>query len=951
MRLFCLLLCLLPFALQAQQPFLRDVWLSENRVPVKVNVLARDKQGYIIAGTDKGLFRYNGSVSKEIFSVVPDGVTALTLIGETLWVGYKNGRLGRIVQDSVKPVVYKNYKGTAAINNIQQGPDKTVYLATENGLVALRNNGATTYSTKNGLSDNFIYNITLLPDGRLLAGTDLGINNIRFRNGVPEVEVISMVEGLPDNIVRVVRNNPGSDLYWIGTQQQGGTLYDITARKNRSIKPNLPWFFGQVNDVLPLSDRKVLTATDEGYIIEALLAKEDSLLARNFYFPGRKFNALLRDPSGNVWCGTNTGLGMLSYEYLAHFPFDQPYALSAVTAMCCDHNKILWLALKNDLYRIDMNVPAPVMVPAGRFKEPVSSLYCDNVNRVWLGTAGSGIWYKKPGADDFEKIPVAAIGEENILSITGTASALWVAGLNGVRELSYPDETGGLSIRHTHNKNTGIGSDYIYQLYADSKGRVWMATDGAGVCMYDGLHYYTWDNFKVPGDDVVYSITEDAHGDIWAGTLKKNIFQYSRGVWTNRKQAYGTETNAGLSALQATATGQVLAVFQNRLDLWYPDSKAFRYFSNFSGMDIDSTSDVLNCTARDREGNIYLPFEHGILMVKNEETRFSIRPGVHIVRVTNNSKDVAPGLNHFQPDENFISFYFDGISFTNPERLTYRYRLEGYSNNWIYTNEPVATFPKLPSGKFTFRVQVSLNHNFDDARQAVYTFQIAVPLWRRWWFIALVAALVVLIVALLIRQRDNRVKRLAQLQQDRILLEYEHLKSQVNPHFLFNSLNTLTNLIEENPGSAVVYTERLSDLYRNMLTYHDRSLIMLAEEWDILSTYLYIQQNRFGKALQVEADLHGDLMGRKRIAPMALQLLVENAIKHNVVAMSTPLIIFITANEYEIVVRNRIVPKVNKERESGIGLANIRNRYALLTSKPVSFGAIGDEWVVRLPLL
>ncbi len=422
-------------------------------------------------------------------------------------------------------------------------------------------------------------------------------------------------------------------------------------------------------------------------------------------------------------------------------------------------------------------------------------------------------------------------------------------------------------------------------------------------------------------------------------------------MWTNRKQAGSVETNTGLSALQANATGQVLALFQNRLDLWYPNSAAFRYFSTFSDMDIDSTSDVLNCTARDTEGNIYLPYEGGILVVKNQAGDFNIQPAVSIQKVTSNSKEIAPGQEHFKPDENFISFYFDGISYTNPEKLTYRYRLEGYSNNWIYTNEPVASFPKLPSGKFSFRVQVSLNGNFEKAKEAVYNFGIEVPLWRRWWFIVLLALAVLATVLVLVRQREKRMKRMASLQQDRIRMEYEQLKSQVNPHFLFNSLNTLTNLIEEDAGSAVAYTERLSDLYRNMLAYHDRSLIMLSEELDILSGYLYIQQSRFGKALQVETRLPADLARRKKIAPMALQLLVENAIKHNVVSISSPLVIFITANEEEVVVRNRITPKVNTDRKSGIGLANIRNRYALLTSRPVFFTAIGAEWVVRLPLL
>lgn len=951
MRLLCLLVCLLSGALYAQQPFLRDVWLGESRVPVKVNVLALDPRGYIMAGTDKGLFRYNGALSKEVPSRIPGAVTALALIDGELWLGYKNGQLGKLVRDSVQPLPFKNYTNTTTVNAIKKAADATVFVATESGLVAVHKGAATTYTTRQGLSDNFVYNLAILPDGRILAGTDMGINDIRFRNGKPEIQVISMAEGLPDNIVRVIRNWPGSDRYWIGTQQRGGALYDMKARRNIAIKPNMPWFFGQVNDVLTLGAGKSLAATDEGYIVEADVHADDSLIARNFYFANRTFNALLRDTSGNIWCGTNTGLGMLSYEYIAGLPLDKPYSLSQVTAICCDRDNMLWIALKNKLYRIDLAGGNSALVPAGAFNDPVSSLYCDASNRLWLGSAGSGVWYKEPGQARFVKVPVTITGEDNILSITGTRSAIWIAGLNGVRELCYPDALGGIAVRHLHNKNTGIGSDYIYQLYADSKDRVWMATDGAGVCMYDGGHYYTWENFKVPGDDVVYSITEDAYGNIWAGTLKKNIYQYSRGLWTNRKQAGSAESNAGLSALQTNATGQVLALFQNRLDLWFPNSNAFRYFSTFSDMDIDSTSDVLNCTTRDRDGNIYLPYEHGILVVKNQASRFSIRPGVSILRVTSNSKDVMPGQDQFKPDDNFISFYFDGISYTNPEKLTYRYRLEGYSNNWIYTNEPVASFPKLPSGQFTFRVQVSLNGNFEAAREAVYSFGIAIPVWRRWWFITLLTLALLAAVLLLIRQRDNRMKRMASLQQDRIRMEYEHLKSQVNPHFLFNSLNTLTNLIEEDAGSAVTYTERLSDLYRNMLAYHDRSLIMLSEELEILSGYLYIQQNRFGKALQVETRLPADLARRKKIAPMALQLLVENAIKHNVVAVSSPLIIFITANEEEIVVRNRINPKVNTDRKSGIGLANIRNRYALLTVRPVYFMAIETEWVVRLPLL
>jgi LytS/YehU family sensor histidine kinase len=195
------------------------------------------------------------------------------------------------------------------------------------------------------------------------------------------------------------------------------------------------------------------------------------------------------------------------------------------------------------------------------------------------------------------------------------------------------------------------------------------------------------------------------------------------------------------------------------------------------------------------------------------------------------------------------------------------------------------------------------------------------------------------------------MQRLAQLEQERVLFDYEHLKSQVNPHFLFNSLNTLTNLIEENKDNAVMYTERLSDLYRNMLIYHNKDLISLSEEWELLSAYLYIQQSRFGNALQLTGNIPEPIKDSRKIPPMALQLLMENAIKHNIVSLSSPLILEISATEQELMVKNKINPKIKKELESGIGLANISSRYALLTQRKVYFGREGDYWVVKLPLL
>jgi LytS/YehU family sensor histidine kinase len=248
-------------------------------------------------------------------------------------------------------------------------------------------------------------------------------------------------------------------------------------------------------------------------------------------------------------------------------------------------------------------------------------------------------------------------------------------------------------------------------------------------------------------------------------------------------------------------------------------------------------------------------------------------------------------------------------------------------------------------------VQASLSDNFTKAKETSYTFTIASPIWRRSWFIALAVLLIVVIVYYFQKMRDRRISKLSLLQRERMTFEYEHLKSQVNPHFLFNSLNTLASLIEENQDMAIDYTVHLSDLYRNMLSYKDKDLILLEEEMQLLNKYMYIQKSRFGDALQLNVNISERLLMTKKIVPLALQLLVENAIKHNVVSKSSPLFIHISANEYNIEIRNQLQPKINSERGAGLGLINIRKRYFLLAKKQIAYGINENEYIVILPLI
>lgn len=306
---------------------------------------------------------------------------------------------------------------------------------------------------------------------------------------------------------------------------------------------------------------------------------------------------------------------------------------------------------------------------------------------------------------------------------------------------------------------------------------------------------------------------------------------------------------------------------------------------------------------------------------------------------------------HYKYDENYFSFKFYCINLINPRDITYRYMLDGYYDSWITTTDGSVTYPRLPPGNYTFRVQATMYDDFNNAPESHYSFTIGKPLWKENWFIALVVTACLMLAYLFVKQREKNLKNIAQLKHERVVFEYEHLKSQVNPHFLFNSLNTLTNLIAKDKDKAIAYTESLSGLYHNILAYHENDLVPLSEEMAILDNYLSIQKGRFGDTLQLNINIPSEVLNNKKVVPLTLQILIENAIKHNVVSETEPLVIFIAATENEIEIRNAVHPKLTREKGAGIGLINIRKRYELLTKKPVSYGVQGNEYIVKLPLL
>jgi len=191
---------------------------------------------------------------------------------------------------------------------------------------------------------------------------------------------------------------------------------------------------------------------------------------------------------------------------------------------------------------------------------------------------------------------------------------------------------------------------------------------------------------------------------------------------------------------------------------------------------------------------------------------------------------------------------------------------------------------------------------------------------------------------------------LEKLKSEQMASQYEALKSQVNPHFLFNSLNVLTSLVHQDPDTAVRFIKKLSEVYRFVLDSRKQELIDLGTELKFVEDYLFLQKIRFGDNLRFVITV--DTAARSRmVPPLSVQMLVENAIKHNEVSEEHPLTITITGTAETLTVSNNLQLKQTREASSGTGLANIKDRYEFLSGKKVSISDTGDKFEVTLPLL
>lgn len=929
----------------AQMQTQKIIAIEEGNSNLRVNKLFKSANGTLWAATTQGLYKLLGHKPIKVTGN-PENDNNITALAQdssgVIWAGSKNGNIYFLKEKKLQASALQNFQPGNTINDMACSKTQ-MYIATAGaGIFEVDQNKAITVNTQSGLGDDYVNCLLLTNKGKLVAGTDRGVSVINLQGQKKSITTITTKHGLTDNIVKCLSPTNMPNIIMGGTQAEGAFLFDCNAVM--PIKNSFTGFpKGQINDLLSVGRFIYLLYENTGVVKSNSLWKpiDTKIEARH----------IIADDEGNVWLANENNLIRFENYFFEFIGNSSPGEQQKITAVHAGKNNDIFFANGTNLFTHNSTTCSTHKI----FQSPpnkgdITSIYEDNQGFVWIGTM-SGILRLQPTSRQSRPLlENPELANASILCISGKGNTVWVSSLNGVARFLLNDHTTNLSSSleyRNYSKADGIGSNYVYHTFTDAQNRTWLATDGAGATVFENNKFSQIDTALA--NKVVYSVAEDKSNNIWLNTYESGLFKFSRKRENNLKRLHFF-SNTNYNAIAADNNSQLIMIAPASIDIVNTNSLSLRHYSAETGIPVQEGS--LNAITKDKEGSIWIGTGGGLLRFSPDSTYSTAAPYVEIDELLLFNEDMKEHWKKdFSHNQNNLTFYYSAINYSMPERVTYEYSLEGYDTRWNQTKDQILVFPKLPPGKYNLKLRASATQYFDASPITTYSFVIDKPFWLKWWFLLVVGLLLIGAIYVLIKWRSNRARAKEQAEKERFQLQYDILKTQVNPHFLFNSFNALLNVIEDDPNGASEMTLHLSTFYRKMTAYRNKDLITISEELELLHSYIFIQQKRFGNALELVVDLPEQVANKTFIPPFVLQLLAENAVKHNAISIQQPLKISVYHEGESIIVENNVVAKLVKEDGEGLGLQNIRDRYKAFSNNGVLYGIQENKFVVKLPVI
>jgi PAS domain S-box-containing protein len=764
--------------------YARDRWTVENEFPGgAVSAITQTPDGYLWIGTDKGLFRFDG-LSFRVFQQaspesLPIGSVQQLMPDNTgnLWVLLANTKLLRFRDGKFEFGREEAEVGVTAIGRRTDGSPLFSSLAY----------GSLTYRDRQFLSISPPSDRSATPtppayddlSTRLSWGTSIAAHSL----AQPDSAVTSMVETSDGRV-------------WLGTRDKGLFYLD----HGRISPVRLPVLSRSVRSLLPMENGDLWIGTERGLF--RWNGREVSQIAINPRLRQVEVRAMIRDRDANVWVGTSAGLARINNEGVS---FDDigSHRAKPVTALFEDREGNLWIGRSQGFERL--RETAFITYPFRRSQEESGGpVFVDATGRVWFASFKGGLQSLKQGQRGI--VFDGGLSQDVVYSITGNENEIWVGmQRSGLTRLRYG--AGRISAR-TYTVSDGLSQNSVYAVYRSRDGSVWAATVSAGISQFVDGHFKTYSTANGLPSNTVSSIDESPDGTMWFGT-PNGLVKYSRNEWTVFKSRDGlpndnitclfTDTTdtlwigtvSGLALLQSgvikkpdsmpsSLREEILGIAGDELgSLWIATSnhilsvKRAQLSARLTESDVREygVDDGLvgkqgvkrfQSVFADAHGKIWFSTDRGLAVVdplRAERNSVPVLVQIESLSADGNSLDLEPPIQ-VPSDTHRLIFGFSGLSLSDPKRIQFRYKLEGFDKDWSEAGSGrSAIYTHVDWGSYTFRVMASNSSGIWNDRAAELSFSIASTWYQTRTFRVLLAASLLLGTWTFYRLRVHQLKR------------------------------------------------------------------------------------------------------------------------------------------------------------------------------------------------
>ncbi len=855
LRIVIFILLVFSIKLNAQQPFSYKLDYEDGFESNEVYQIRQDSFGFIWIGCDAGLFRYDGVTFKSYKHPKQNGISISSLIvdkQQRVWCQNFTGQVFFIQNDTMH--LFKDFtKETTAFPNYSiQGDRFIVVLTNHTEIYSItdRKLKSKYFNEDSELKEDFnTINI-------FASSTEIYINsrdNIHYKNENESYQNIFPhgqytcyhLNKIDNEIYAILKNNQTAE--WQISKIQKGQFVE-----SKIFPPQT--FSNGIYMMKSIEDGFIICTTNGVHLLN------ETFELKEHYFLNEKITDALFDKEGNLWLTSlQNGLYIIPSIELRMFS-DDFFPNANITALAAKNNQLLLGTYLGNIYQFN----------------PQNSTF----QTLPIHTSFTFSTVKKIIEND--ELQVIAIGESTIAINKKTNETININAPNVKDMLIFKDTL--FSVNIGAFWRTPLQSNRE-EVILPGAGR--MITKGSmsdTIFLANKNGFYSYINGKtqeiLKDSQSVYAFCSTWQEDtLWLGTLSDGFMAYHNGQFFHhfyqKKLGKGILIRAIKSyqnwLLLATNIGFIrMDLITKKMDIIGVSEGLYQ--KEITGIEVINDEIFLSTT------NSLIRFP---LNLKAKNTTI---PNIRLHSITlNDSISISKKQNQFKYFENNLLLEFQTALFRSRQRFHYEYRLLGLNDNWQKTNasSPFVQYRSLDAGQYTFEVRAVNEDNIKSIIER-YTFSVQLPIWERWWFILLSLLLIAALVYWWFDTRLKDIQQKAKLENDLKTSQLTALKAQMNPHFLYNSLNSIQDLIlQEDVDNANEYLTKFSHLMRQILEASEFFEIPLSKELQILELYLTLEKLRFGRKFQYTIQLSNTIKAEQlKVPSMIIQPFVENAVKH-----------------------------------------------------------------------